>query len=63
MAKSGTWWLAANRWNQMTVLMQLALMEHLGLLPQQALDEREAMLVRLEYACQENDFRNASGTP
>jgi glucose/mannose-6-phosphate isomerase len=42
---------------------QLALMEHLGLIPQQADDEREAMLVRLEYACQANDFRNASGTP
>ena len=42
---------------------QLALIEHLGLIPQQAKYEREAMLVRLEYACQANDFRNASGTP
>ena len=40
---------------------QLALMEHLGLLPHQPNDEREAMLVRLEYACQANDFRNESG--
>lgn len=40
---------------------QLALIEHLGLIPQQPDDERGAMLVRLEYACQSNDFRNASG--
>ena len=40
---------------------QLALVEHLGLIPQQPDDERGAMLVRLEYACQSNDFRNASG--
>jgi len=40
---------------------QLALIEHLGFIPQQPDDEREAMLVRLEYACQSNDFRQASG--
>ena len=42
---------------------QLALIEHLGLLPEQSQDEREAMLVRLEYACQSNDFRKSSGAP
>ena len=42
---------------------QLALVEHLGFLPSQPEDEREAMLVRLEYACQSNDFRTSSGIP
>ena len=42
---------------------QLALIEHLGLLPEQSPDEREAMLVRLEYACQSTDFRKSSGAP
>lgn len=40
---------------------QLALVEHLGFLPAQSDEEREAMLIRLEYACQSNDFRKSSG--
>ncbi|DAC42802.1 MAG TPA: hypothetical protein D7I00_00545, partial [Candidatus Poseidoniales archaeon] len=42
---------------------QLALVEHLGFVPKQSEDERDAMLVRLEYACQTNDFRKPSGAP
>ena len=42
---------------------QLALVEHLGFLSSQPEDEREAMLVRLEYASQSNDFRKSSGIP
>ena len=42
---------------------QLALFEHLGILTRQSNDEREAMLVRLGYACETNDFRKPSGTP
>ena len=42
---------------------QLALMETIGVLPTQSQEEREAMMVRLEYACQSNDFRQPSGAP
>lgn len=42
---------------------QLALIEYLEFLPQQTLEQRDAMLVRLEYACQSNDFRKPSGAP
>ncbi len=42
---------------------QLAVIEYLGFLPQQSPEEREAMFVRLEYACQSNDFRKPSGAP
>ena len=42
---------------------QLALIEQIGILPTQQLEAREAMMVRLEYACQSNDFRKPSGAP
>ena len=42
---------------------QLALVERLGFIPQQSKDERVAMLVRLDYACQTYDYRKPSGAP